>query len=44
MPENINRDAVWQSIVDTWLPLVLGVGVVIVGLIVFAFVRKKRRK
>ncbi len=44
MPENINWDAVWQSIVDTWLPLVPGVGVVIVGLIVFALVRKKRRK
>lgn len=23
MPENINWDAVWQSVTDTWLPFII---------------------
>lgn len=42
MLENINWDAVWQSVTDTWLPLIVVVGGVIVGLILFRIIRKKK--
>lgn len=44
MPENINWDAVLQSITDTWLPLILVAGMAIVGIIVFAIIRKRKKK
>ena len=44
MPENINWDAVLQSITDTWLPLILVAGVAIVGILVWVIVRKWKKK
>lgn len=43
LPENIKWDAVFQSIVDTWLPLI-GVVAAIVVIAVIVHVIKKRRK
>lgn len=43
-PEKIKWDAVFQSIIDTWLPLIgIIVAVVIIALIVH-IIQKKRRK
>lgn len=42
-PENVKWDAVFQSIVDTWLPLI-GVVAAIVVIAVIVHVIKKRRK
>ena len=43
-PENVKWDAVFQSIIDTWLPLIgIIVAVVIIALIVH-IIQKKRRK
>lgn len=43
-PENVKWDAVFQSIVDTWLPLIgIIVAVVIIALIVH-IIKKRRRK
>lgn len=43
MPENIKWDAVFQSIVDTWLPL-LGVIIAVIVIAVVAYIIKKKRK
>ena len=43
LPENVKWDAVFQSIVDTWLPLI-GVVAAIVVIAVVVHVIKKRRK
>ncbi|WP_141720194.1 LPXTG cell wall anchor domain-containing protein [Massilioclostridium coli] len=43
MPKNINWDAVFQSIVDTWLPLI-GVAAVIIVVAVIVYIVKKRKK
>lgn len=43
LPENVKWDAVFQSIVDTWLPLI-GVVAAIVVIAVIIHVIKKRRK
>lgn len=43
LPENVKWDAVFQSIVDTWLPL-NGVVAAIVVIAVIVHVIKKRRK
>lgn len=43
MPENIKWDAVFQSIVDTWLPL-LGVIIAVIVIAVVAHIIKKKRK
>lgn len=43
LPENIKWDAVFQSIVDTWLPLI-GVVVAIIVIAVIVHVIKKKRK
>ncbi len=43
LPENVNWDAVFQSIVDTWLPLI-GVVVTIIVIAVIVRVIKKKRK
>lgn len=43
LPENVKWDAVFQSIVDTWLPLI-GVVAAIVVIVVIVHVIKKKRK
>lgn len=43
LPENVKWDAVFQSIVDTWLPLI-GVVAAIVVIAVIVHMIKKRRK
>lgn len=43
MPENINWDAVFQSVVDTWLPLI-GVAAIIIVVAVIVHIIKKRKK
>lgn len=43
MPENVKWDAVFQSIVDTWLPLV-GVVVAVIVIAVVIHIVKKRKK
>lgn len=43
LPENVKWDAVFQSIVDTWLPLI-GVVAAIVVIALIVHVIKKRRK
>lgn len=42
-PENVKWDAVLQSVVDTWLPLI-GVVAAIVVIAVIVHVIKKKRK
>ncbi len=44
MPENVKWDAVFQSIVDTWLPLFGVIAAVIIIAVVIHFVKKKRKK
>lgn len=39
----INWDGVWQSIVDTWIPLLIAGIVVAAVLIVFRIIRKRKR-
>ena len=41
-PENVKWDAVFQSIVDTWLPLIGVVATIIVIAGIAAMVKKKR--
>ena len=43
LPENVKWDAVFQSIVDTWLPLIGVVAAIIVIAIIVLVVRKKRK-
>lgn len=43
LPENVKWDAVFQSIVDTWLPLIGVVVAIIVIAIIVHVVRKKRK-
>ena len=42
LPENIKWDAVFQSIVDTWLPMI-GVGIIIIVLL-WLFTSLKRNE
>lgn len=44
LPENVKWDAVFQSIVDTWLPLIGVVAAIIVIAIIVHVVRKKENK
>lgn len=44
MPENVNWNAVFQSFTDTWLPLIGGVIAIIVVIIIFKFVKKRKNK
>ncbi|WP_305276327.1 hypothetical protein [uncultured Bacteroides sp.] len=44
MPENIKWDAVFQSIVDTWLPLFGVIIAVIVIAVVVHIIMKKHKK
>lgn len=43
LPENVKWDAVFQSIVDTWLPLI-GVVAAVIVIAVIVYVVKKKRK
>ena len=43
LPENVKWDAVFQSIVDTWLPLIGVVAAIVVIAIIVYVVRKKRK-
>ena len=42
LPENVKWEAVFQSIVDTWLPLIGMVAAIVVITIIVHVVRKKR--
>ena len=42
LPENVKWEAVFQSIVDTWLPLIRMVAAIVVIAIIVHVVRKKR--
>ena len=44
LPENVKWDAVFQSIVDTWLPLIGVVAAIVVIAIIVHVVRKKENK
>ncbi len=44
MTENIKWDAVLQSIVDTWLPLLGVIAAIIVIAVAVHIIRKKRKK
>jgi hypothetical protein len=43
MFENVNMNGVFQSIVDTWLPVIGVVAAVIVVIIVVSVIRKKKK-
>ena len=43
MPENINWDAVFQSIVDTWFPLIGVIAVIIVAAVIVHIVKKRKK-
>ena len=43
LPENVKWEAVFQSIVDTWLPLIDMVAAIVVIAIIVHVVRKKRK-
>lgn len=43
LPENIKWDAVFQSIVDTWLPLIGVVAAIVVIAVVVRVIKKKRK-
>ena len=43
LPENVKWEAVFQSIVDTWLPLIGRVAAIVVIAIIVHVVRKKRK-
>ena len=44
LPENIKWGAVFQSIVDTWLPMIGVVAAIILIAVVVHIIKKKRRK
>ena len=43
LPENIKWDAVFQSIVDIWLPLIGVVAAIIVIAVIVHVIKKKRK-
>ena len=43
MFENVNMNCVFQSIVDTWLPVIGVVAAVIIVIIVVSVIRKKKK-
>ena len=43
MFENVNMNGVFQSIVDTWLPVIGVVAAVIAVIIVVSVIRKKKK-
>ena len=42
LPENVKWDAVFQSIVDTWLPLIGVVAAIVVVAVIVHVIKKKR--
>lgn len=44
MPENVKWDAVFQSIIDTWLPLIGVAAAIIIIAVIVHFIKKKRKK
>ncbi len=44
MPENVNWDAVWQSVTDTWLPMFGWIAVIVIAIIVISIIRKRNNK
>lgn len=44
MFENVNMNGVFQSIVDTWLPVIGVVAAVIAVIIVVSVIRKKKKR
>lgn len=43
MFENVNMNGVFQSIVDTWLPVIGVVAAVIIVIIVVSVIRKRKK-
>lgn len=43
MPENVNWSAVWQSVTDTWLPLIGIVAVIIIAAIGIHIFKKRKK-
>ena len=43
MFENVNMNGVFQSMVDTWLPVIGVVAAVIIVIIVVSVIRKKKK-
>lgn len=43
MSENVNWDAVWQSVTDTWLPIFGWIAVIMTAFIVISIIRKHRK-
>lgn len=43
MPENVNWSAVWQSIENTWLPLIGTIAVVIIAAIIIHIIKKRKK-
>ena len=44
LPENVNWNAVWQSITDTWLPLIGMVAAIILVAIIVHVAQKNKSK
>lgn len=44
MPDNVNWNAVMQSVIDTWLPLIGVVVAAVVIVIIVRIIKKRRRK
>ncbi len=43
MNRNVNWDGVWQSIVDTWLPLFGWIIIIIIAIIIIVVIRKRKK-
>ena len=43
LPENVKWDAVFQSIVDTWLPLIDVVAAIVVIAVIVHVIKRKRK-
>ena len=44
MPENIKWDGVLQSITDNWRPFIIVGIIVILGIIIFSIIKKRKKK
>lgn len=44
MPENVNWDAVFQSIADTWTPVIGIVAIIIVVAVIVLIVKKRKNR
>lgn len=43
MPENVNWDAVWQSVTNTWLPMFGWIAVIVIVIIAISIIRKRKK-